>query len=72
MELKKIELKELSAKIDPIVSMRDKWLLVTAEDGRLGRAGQCLGEEDHYRLYPSSAAHQKIYGCQRTLYRHVL
>ena len=33
MKLKKIELSELSAKIDPIVAMRDKWFLVTAEDG---------------------------------------
>ena len=33
MNLKKIELNELSTKIDPIVAMRDNWFLVTAEDG---------------------------------------
>lgn len=33
MQLKKLELNELSAKIDPIVAMRDRWFLVTAENG---------------------------------------
>ena len=33
MNVKKIELNELSTKIDPIVAMRDNWFLVTAEDG---------------------------------------
>ena len=33
MNMKKIELNELSTKIDPIVAMRDNWFLVTAEDG---------------------------------------
>ena len=31
MELKAIELKELTQKIDPIVAARDNWYLVTAE-----------------------------------------
>jgi flavin reductase (DIM6/NTAB) family NADH-FMN oxidoreductase RutF len=31
MNLKKIELNELSKKIDPIIGMRDNWYLVTAE-----------------------------------------
>lgn len=35
MEWKKIELNELSARIDPVVAMRENWFLVTAEaDGK--------------------------------------
>lgn len=38
MNLKKIELNELSKKIDPIMEMRDNWYLVTAEHGGIVNA----------------------------------